>query len=256
MKNPPAVLIFSAFDGTGGAGALADGRAVLSAGGLPLSVLTAATAQNLDGVLDFWRMPAQRVRAQFLALKNAPVRAVKIGVLGAPSAAAECLDLLAEAAGKEIPSVWDPVLSPTFGAPFAPARQIGLLKKHILPRAFMLTPNRKELAALSGESGAAAGARRLREGGARFVLAKDVRPGAEVCHELYGEDGRVVWRARCKRRRGEFHGGGCFLSSYLAARLAAGDSPEAAAAAAHQQTLAAIDRARRIPALGRQFLLG
>ncbi|MBE8158231.1 MAG: bifunctional hydroxymethylpyrimidine kinase/phosphomethylpyrimidine kinase, partial [Betaproteobacteria bacterium] len=115
MKTPPAVLIFSAVDGTGGAGAFADNRAIAAAGCIPLSIITAVTAQNLDGVLACWRLPPQKIRAQFAALKNAPIRAVKIGVLHAAEAAAECIDSL----GGKIPVVWDPVLAPTFGAPFA-----------------------------------------------------------------------------------------------------------------------------------------
>ncbi len=250
MKAPPVVLIFSAFDGTGGAGLLADCRAAAAAGGLPLAVAAALTAQNLDGVSARWNVPPARVLAQFAALRAKPL-AVKIGVIGNPAAVVACLESL----DGNIPAVWDPVLTPTGGAPFADAAQIRLLKKHILPRAFIVTPNRAELSALSGSGEVAEGARRLREAGARFVLATDVGGGAEVRHELYAAGANPVWRARCRRRRGAFHGSGCFFSSVLAARLAAGDSPPKAAARAHRMTLAAIDRALSIPALGRQRLL-
>ena len=249
-QTPPIVLIFSALDGTGGAGIIADCRAVSAAGALPLVVCTGETAQNLDGVLQFWPSPPARVRAQFAALKNAEIAACKIGVAGVAAAAvADCLP-------SGVPTVWDPVLSPTGGAPFADSEQRRRMLKYLLPRADIVAPNRAELAALAGCDSVPAGARKLLDGGAQMVLATDVCEGAFATHELYAASAaRPLWRGRCRRRRGEYHGGGCFFSATLAARLARGDSPPAAAEYAFRATVAAIDGALRLPSLGAQRLL-
>ena len=251
MKTPPIVLVFAAVDGTGGAGVIADSRAIRNASGLPLVVVTAVTAQNLAGLRQCWNLPPARVRSQFAALQPAPICAVKIGVVGnATAVVAAALDALGD-----IPKVWDPVLAPTAGAAFADHRQQRRLRDCLLPRASVITPNRRELAALSGCRQVAAGAHALlAESGGR-VLVTDVAPGQQVRHELYAAGhNEPVWRARCRRRRGDYHGSGCLFSATLAARLAAGETATAAAQAAHTATLAAIDRAQTVAGIGRQKL--
>ena len=252
MKTPPIVLIFAATDGTGGAGVLADCRTAAVAGTQPLAIITGITAQNLDGVVNFWRTPAAQVRAQFAALYKAPIAAVKIGVVGdAAATIAACLQQLGD-----IPIVWDPILSPTDGAPFVQQRHINNICRHLLPRATIITPNRQELAILSASDDVAEGAHILTAAGADMVLVTDVGGGAHVRHELYAANHcRPLWRGRCWRRRGDYHGSGCLLATVLAARLAAGDLPIAAAAAAHKAVLLAMSRARTIPELGRQKLI-
>lgn len=250
MKTPPLVLIFAAVDGTGGAGVLADCRAIRAAGCLPLAVVTAVTAQNLNGVRQCWNTPPARIRAQFAALQQANIKAVKIGVVGSIAGLVAALDALGD-----IPTVWDPVLTPTAGAIFADRQQQKRLRERILPRASIITPNRRELAVLSGRRQVAAGAHALLAESGGQVLVTDVAPGPQVRHELYAA-GRAtpVWHAKCRRRSGDYHGSGCLFSATLAARLAAGDTTSAAAQAAHTATLAAIDRARAVPELGRQKL--
>ena len=251
MKTPPLVLIFSALDGTGGAGIVADCRAVTAAGALPLVISTGIAAQNLDGVLQFWRTPSSQIRGQFAALKNAPVAAVKIGVVGEVAPVVECVRDLGD-----VPVIWDPVLSPTFGAPFADKTQIRRLRKQLLPLTSVVTPNRKELTTLGESQTSAVAMRALFDGGARMILVTDTHPGARVRCALHDSAaGRPLWTGECRRRRGEFHGGGCWLSSAFAARLAAGDSPKSAATKAHKITLSAIEKAFRVPKLGRQHLL-
>ena len=284
-----AVLIFAGGDGTGGAGVIADCRAVEQGGGEALAVWTALTAQNLDGVLHYWPVSADMIRRQFSALAAADIGAVKIGAVGNDVAVvAECIDKLGDAK-----VVWDTVLAPTGGEPFA-GRELQIqMIKHLLPRADVLTPNRKELAALAAvcktmrgeisdkesvggdevladESARRAAARELLAAGGRKILLTDADDSGNFSLQLYAapsddslckdngtddSNSDLVWRMDYRRRTGEYHGGGCFFSSFLAARLAAGDELKTAAVAALENTLAAIDNAASIPSLGRQKLL-
>ena len=284
-----AVLIFAGGDGTGGAGVIADCRAVEQGGGEALAVWTALTAQNLDGVLHYWPVSATMIRRQFEALAAADIGAVKIGAVGEDTAVvAECIDKLGDAK-----VVWDTVLAPTGGEPFA-GRELQIqMIKHLLPRADVLTPNRKELAALAAvcktmrgaisdkesaggdnvladESARRAAAGELLAAGGRNILLTDADDGGNFSLQLYAapsddslcnensagdSNSDLVWRMDYRRREGEYHGGGCFFSSFLAARLAAGDELKTAAAAALENTLAAIDNAASIPPLGKQKLL-
>ena len=282
-------MIFAGGDGTGGAGVIADCRAVEQGGGKALAVWTALTAQNLDGVLHYWPVSADMIRRQFSALAAADIGAVKIGAVGEDAAVvAECIDKLGDAK-----VVWDTVLAPTGGEPFA-GRELQIqMIKHLLPRADVLTPNRKELAALAAvcktmrgeisdkesvggdnvladELARRAAAGELLAAGGRKILLTDANDGGNfslqlyaapsddsLCNENSADDSNsdLVWRMDYRRREGEYHGGGCFFSSFLAARLAAGDELQTAAAAALENTLAAIDNAASIPPLGRQKLL-
>ena len=284
-----AVLIFAGGDGTGGAGVIADCRAVEQGGGEALAVWTALTAQNLDGVLHYWPVSADMIRRQFSALAAADIGAVKIGASGDDVAVvAECVDKLG---GAKV--VWDTVLAPTGGEPFA-GRELQIqMIKHLLPRADVLTPNRKELAALAAvcktmrgeisdkesaggdevladESARRTAAGELLAAGGRKILLTDADDSGNFSLQLYAapsddslcnensandSNSNLVWRMDYRRRTGEYHGGGCFFSSFLAARLAAGDELQTAAAAALENTLAAIDNAASIPPLGRQKLL-
>ena len=282
-------MIFAGGDGTGGAGVIADCRAVEQGGGKALAVWMALTAQNLDGVLHYWPVSADMIRRQFSALAAADIGAVKIGAVGEDTAVvAECIDKLGDAK-----VVWDTVLAPTGGEPFA-GRELQIqMIKHLLPCADVLTPNRKELAALAtvcktmrgeisdkesaggddvlaDELARRAAAGELLAAGGRKILLTDADDGGNFSLQLYAApsgdslckengagdfDSDLVWRMDYRRREGEYHGGGCFFSSFLAARLAAGDELKTAAAAALENTLAAIDNAASIPPLGRQKLL-
>ena len=266
-----------------------DCRAVEQGGGKALAVWTALTAQNLDGVLHYWPVSADMIRRQFSALAAADIGAVKIGAVGEDAAVvAECIDKLGDAK-----VVWDTVLAPTGGEPFA-GRELQIqMIKHLLPRADVLTPNRKELAALAAvcktmrgeisdkesvggdnvlanESARRAAAGELLAAGGRNILLTDADDSGNFSLQLYAtpsdnalckdnsaddSNSDLVWRMDYRRREGEYHGGGCFFSSFLAARLAAGDELQTAAAAALENTLAAIDNAASIPPLGRQKLL-
>lgn len=241
-KPRPPVLIFAATDGTAGAGVVADCRTVLAAGCAPFAVVTGITAQNLSGVDAFWPLPAAQVRRQF-AMSPAHPAAIKIGVVGNVAAVAACLARLPGAPEPGAPVVWDPVFAPSAGAVFNDAAAVAAMRRLLLPRAFVLTPNRRELLALADCRRAAAAAAALCRAGAAHVLVTDIDGrGAEVRHVLFA-GGKPQWEAKTPRRAATYHGSGCLFSSVLAARLAHGDAVDTAAAAAHQETLRAMDRA-------------
>lgn len=251
MRNTrPIVQVYAAIDGGGGAGLLADCRTLTAAGCLPLAVTTAVTAQNLNGVSACWNLSPSRVRAQAAALTAAP-KAIKIGVVGAAAAAvAACVKQ-----HPTVPVVWDPVLAPTAGAAFVPPQQFRTLRRTLLPCTRVVTPNRAELMHLSGKKTVASAVAALLRGGARYVLATDINGGGRTVKNVLFDGETPLWEATCRRRRGDYHGSGCLLSSMLAARLALGDDIVAAAAAAQKAVEQAMERAVSLPALGQQKML-
>ena len=251
------VAVFAATDGSGGAGLLADCRAIAKAGCRPLAVATGVSAQNLDAFFGLWQVPPSVVIAQFAALSCMPVAAVKIGMLaGNAAAVGKCLRQIAPA-----PVVWDPVIAATAPATIAPPANNTKLKilktfdaesvrRHIAPMVFVATPNRGELSVLTGEKTLSGGLRVMFADGVRNVLITGIAAGrGKLRHCLYA-DGNVrapKWDITCDKRRGVFHGSGCLFSSLLAAHLARGAGLTAAAAMAHTKTLAAIDKAQSAP---------
>src|SRR5947207_13011844 len=85
-NHTPVVLTVAGFDPSGGAGIIADVRAVLHFGCRPVAAITSLTFQNTEGVFGAVHESGQSVRAQILpVIEESPVAAVKTGML--PTAA-------------------------------------------------------------------------------------------------------------------------------------------------------------------------
>jgi hydroxymethylpyrimidine/phosphomethylpyrimidine kinase len=96
------------------------------------------------------------------------------------------------------------------------------MRKYLLPRTTVLTPNSVEARRLAGESNLAACARRLVDDGCKYVLITGTHEATdEVVNTLYDGTG-AVREDRWQRLAGEYHGSGCTLASAVAARLAHG----------------------------------
>lgn len=119
--------------------------------------------------------------------------------------------------------VLDPVLAAgADGSALVPAEVPEQLCAHLLPHTQLATPNRFELAALSGEDGLEEGAAALLEAGCAWVLVTgvDAEPDAdEVVHWLFGPGGQRH-RFVQPRLQGLYHGSGCTLASACACALA------------------------------------
>ena len=214
--TPTVVLAIAGSDPCAGAGIQADLKTFAALGLYGACVVTAVTAQNSRGVTAVAAIPPDVVAAQLDAvLGDLPVAAVKVGMLTSVRTAA----LIAE---RRLPNlVLDPVLSASTGDALGDRDAIGLL----LPYATVVTPNRAEAAALTGESDPAAAARAL--GTAHVVVT-----GGADAEDLYYHGG--AWQTLPGQRieTRNTHGTGCTFSSAVAARLARGDRvPDAVARA-------------------------
>ncbi len=254
MQNRIAsVLSIGGLDPSGGAGLLADARAVAGIGGGAvhcLGVATAIVAQNTRGVALSSPVAPGVLRAQIEALL-ADIRpaAIKIGLI--PNLAA--VDVLAEilippcqwrtrasaTSSPPIPLVIDTVFAPTTGAIFSDEATIAAIKTRLLPLATIVTPNALEAVQLGSApfSDAISTRQAAREiwaqSGAQCVLLKGGHSNdAEFATDLFF-DGAQEFELRARRENGyEVRGTGCLLASALAARLALGQTPREAAIAA------------------------
>jgi hydroxymethylpyrimidine/phosphomethylpyrimidine kinase len=232
-------------DSSGGAGIQADLKTFAALGVYGASVITALTAQNTQGVTAIHDVPADFIAAQIDAVfSDLDVGAVKIGMLSQVAA------IKAVAAGLERHEaqtiVLDPVMVATSGDRLLAEEAVAALRKELIPRALVVTPNLYEAAALSDASLARneeemeAQARQILSLGARRVLIKGGHgKGGESVDLLIGE-GDVVRLAARRIATRNTHGTGCTLSSAIAAGLAKGRDLVTAARDAKAYVTAAI----------------
>lgn len=232
----PRVLCIAGTDPSGGAGLLADVKAVAAMGGYGMGVVTAVTVQNTLGVSGVHAIPVETVIAQLDAVADdVQIDAVKIGMLGEAA--------LVEAVGQWLRRrrpphvVLDPVMVATTGGRLASEDAARMLRE-LVPLADLVTPNVPELGVLSGEETA------------KYI--ETIVGQAELVHEQTGcavlattgdlddgssEDVLVVSAGdRRNTRRLPFvrvdtphtHGTGCSLSSALATARVVTEDWEAA----------------------------
>lgn len=145
---PPLCLTVAGSDSGGGAGIQADLKTMLALGVHGMSVVTAVTAQNSLGVRGVWELPAEAVRAQYRAVvDDIGVHAVKTGMLSSAVLVETVAELLATTGA---PAVVDPVGVSKHGDALLAATALDAVRKELLPRATVATPNLDEVAQLTG----------------------------------------------------------------------------------------------------------
>ena len=238
-------------DSGGGAGIQADLKTFSALGVYGASVITALTAQNTRGVTGIYDVPPDFISAQIDAVfSDLKVNAVKIGMLSQSPAIA------AVAAGLDrhnaLNVVLDPVMVATSGDRLLKPDAVEQLRRLLIPKAVVLTPNLPEAAALldtsiaTDEPAMRDQAQRLLVFGAKSVLIKGGHgSGAESVDLLV--DANVIERLVAPRfATRNTHGTGCTLSSAIAAGLAKGMSLVEAARAAKSYVTTAIAAADRL----------
>lgn len=214
-------------DSGGGAGIQADLKTFSALGVYGASVITALTAQNTRGVTGIHDVPPDFITAQIDAVySDLNVNASKIGMLSQPAAIEAVAAGLAKHQAKNI--VLDPVMIAASGDRLLRPEAIEVLRKVLIPRAMLITPNLPEAAALlDGPEAKTEGemkehAERLLALGAKAVLIKGGHgKGAESVDFLVEPTG-VTRLPAMRIATANTHGTGCTLSSAVAAGLAKG----------------------------------
>lgn len=151
---PPILWSVAGTDSGGGAGLSADLRAADAFGAHLCPVVAAVTAQHSRAVTRVEPIATEVLAAQMDALaEDLPPRVVKTGLLGSVAnvrAVARRVDRLRM--DGPVALVVDPVLAASTGAGFGDASLLQAIRDELLPRATLVTPNRREAAALLGEA--------------------------------------------------------------------------------------------------------
>lgn len=234
-KRIANVLTIAGLDPSGGAGILADVKAMSACGTYGMAVVAALTAQNTCGVSGWQPVAPDFVRAQIDAIfEDIRVDAVKIGMLGTP----EVIDAVAEALERHRPPfvVLDPVMVAKGGDRLLAKEAESALCERLLPLTTVITPNLPEAAVLAGEA-------EIRERGEMPALARKLLERLAPDAWVYLKGGHLTESESpdlllsCETSltfeapriaTKNTHGTGCTLSAAIAAQLGRGESvPEA-----------------------------
>jgi hydroxymethylpyrimidine/phosphomethylpyrimidine kinase len=236
---PPKVLSIAGSDSGGGAGIQADLKAFARCGVHGMTALTAVTAQNTLAVTGVYPLPREAIVEQVRAVtRDIGVDAVKIGMLGTVEtieAVATALDLVGSA-----PIVLDPVMVAESGARLLDEEAEEALRTMLLPRVDVVTPNLAEARVLARSADAEPDqlARALHAlGPGAVVVTGGHRTEAT---DLYFDGEQLVEIRGERHPDGASHGSGCTHSSALAANLALGRAPLAAAEKAKEVAAQAV----------------
>jgi hydroxymethylpyrimidine/phosphomethylpyrimidine kinase len=247
------VLVIAGSDSGGGAGIQADIKSVTAMGAYAMTAITALTAQNTEGVFGIHAVPEDFVRWQIeLCLTDIGADCIKTGMLATAGVIETVVKTLDEF-GKGIPLVADPVMVAKGGAPLLEPSAVDAVRRRLLPRAALITPNLPEAEALSGRKIASAAdmqaaGEALLALGPKAVLMKGGHLSGPRLHDVLVVPGqtRVFESTRIETRH--THGTGCTLASAIAAGIAQGLPLADAVARARLYVLAAI---RNAPGYGK-----
>jgi hydroxymethylpyrimidine/phosphomethylpyrimidine kinase len=261
LRRVPVALSIAGSDSGGGAGIQADVKAFARAGVHGATAITAITVQNTVAVSAVAAVAPEIIVGQIRAVaEDLGVDAVKIGMLGDVAtieAVAGALDELPPGT----PVVHDPVMVAESGARLLAEDAVDALRSLVVPRATVITPNLDEARVLAGDETldglelaralhalgpryvVITGGHRGLTGGVRDRGGSDRAPSGgprDATVDLFFDGEQLTEIAGERHPDGAAHGSGCTHSSTLAARLALGDEPLAAARQAREVAAAAV----------------
>jgi len=248
----PNTLSIAGVDPSGGAGVLADIKAMSALGAYGTAVIAALTAQNTKAVTGISPVPPDFVTAQIDTLfADVSIHAVKIGMLGQRSVTETVADRMAHWRPAHL--VLDPVMIAKSQDALLEPDAVHALREALVPLATMITPNLPEAGVLLDARPVETlkEMRRTAEKLRRLMADNDQcwvylkgghLPGDDLVDMLHDGDRLVELPAR-RIHTPNTHGTGCTLSAALAALLPQHTDTVEAARQAHQYLLAAIARA-------------
>jgi hydroxymethylpyrimidine/phosphomethylpyrimidine kinase len=246
----PRLLVIAGSDSSGGAGIQADLKTAQAHGVYCQTAITAVTVQNTQGVTSINPVAADLVRGQIeAALSDIGADVIKIGMLATGEIAAAVADVLETT---DIPLVLDTVILSSSGAALLDAAGIAVLKKRLMKRSRLVTPNFPECELLTGleprsEHRIRNAAMVFKMLGVDSVLFKGGHGEGDVLRDTLWTGGQFTAFEAPRQDSRHTHGTGCTLATAIACGLAQGRTLTDSVSRAHSYVQNAI---RTAPGLG------
>ena len=140
MKPNSKVLIIAGSDSSGGAGIQADIKTVTALGSYAMTAITALTVQNTTGVKSIIPVNPKEISSQIEFTSNdIKPDAVKIGMLHSTAVIKSVIKSLKKINTSKI--ILDPVMVAKGGAKLIDNKAVQMIKKKLIKKVFLLTPN-------------------------------------------------------------------------------------------------------------------
>ena len=218
-------LTIAGSDSSGGAGIQADLKAFSANHTYGMSVITAITAQNTQGVFLVEEISAQMVKKQIeVVFDDIRPKALKIGMVSNEEIIKEIANTLKKYNPEYL--VLDPVMISKSGYSLLKKEAKESLIKELIPLAYVVTPNTLEAEEITNikintlEDMKTAG-KKILELGPKFVLMKGGHLEGDAIDVLIGEDVCEIYKSERLDRKNT-HGTGCTLSATITSHLALG----------------------------------
>tara|TARA_B100001057_G_scaffold267142_1_gene267268 strand:+ start:3100 stop:3891 length:792 start_codon:yes stop_codon:yes gene_type:complete len=219
-------LIIAGSDSSGGAGIQADIKTATCLGVYAMTAVTAVTIQNTTGVKSVVSIPAREIYSQIVySSKDIKPSAIKIGMLHSKQIINEVFKALNEIKIKKI--ILDPVMVAKGGTKLITDQAINLLKKKLLKKVTLITPNLPEAEILSGvkintKEDMILAASKLIKLGAPNVLIKGGHFKSKKLYDIFMNKNEIKTFISNRLKTRNTHGTGCTLSTAITSFLSCG----------------------------------
>ena len=219
MKPKSKVLIIAGSDSSGGAGIQADIKTVTSLGSYAMTAITAVTAQNTTGVNSIVGINPKEISKQILfTCRDIKPDAIKIGMLHSESVIKSVIDSLELIGVSKI--ILDPVMVAKGGAKLIDSKAIWILKKYLIKKVSLITPNIPEAQELTDLKitnihDMIQAAQVLLSMGAKNVLIKGGHLKSKIVNDIFVNKKEIKLFSNKKLKTKNTHGTGCTLSSAI-----------------------------------------
>lgn len=221
-----SALTIAGSDPTGGAGLQADLKVFKSFGIHGLSVVSAVTAQNTEGVDAIFPVNRDSLEMQLRALlSDIRPEALKLGMLYSAWTVEIIPAMMKEYSLSTL--VIDPVTVSSSGTSLVEDGTLDAIRENLFPLAKAVTPNIYEASVLTGimiedRKGMEEAAKSLKGMGPEIIVITGGHLNDTAVDLYYDGEFHAI---EGEKFRGEYHGTGCAFSAALTALLALGHSP-------------------------------
>jgi hydroxymethylpyrimidine/phosphomethylpyrimidine kinase len=223
MNKKKIALTIAGSDPTTGAGIQADLKTFTAIEVHGVTVLTCITVQNTKKVQQIFQIPDKLINNQIdVLLKDIKPDTIKTGMLYNAKIVRCVTNKIKE---YQLKTIVDPIITSTSGDELCEKNYLSALKKDLIPKAFILTPNIIEASILAdfqikSINDMKNGCYELYKLGVKYVLIKGGHlKGEDVTDVLY--DGEKIYEFSLPRiNKKNIHGTGCTLSALITGLLA------------------------------------
>ena len=220
------VLIIAGSDSSGGAGIQADIKTITALGSYAMTAITAVTVQNTTGVLSIVSINPKKISKQIeFTCHDIKPDAIKIGMLHSSKVINQVISSLDKIKIKKI--ILDPVMIAKGGAQLINKEAIKILKKRLIKKVSLITPNIPEAEILTNTKiintmDMIYSAHILIKLGAKNVFIKGGHLNSNVVEDVFVNKNEIKVIKNKRITTKNTHGTGCTLSSAIATFFSCG----------------------------------